>query len=96
MCEAGPTNQDKYSEVTISLRKLSQILAAAGISILSSQGEHILIEIKNLSIPPKIIQEPQSHELQPISPYQSTKEPKTWRLHSMERDLKLKSSPHIY
>ena len=45
-------------EVTINLRKLSQILAVAGISISSSQEEHILTEVKNLSNSPEIIEEP--------------------------------------
>ena len=74
MCEAGPTNQAMDSEVTISLRKISQILAAAGISISSSQEEHILTEVKNLSTSPEIIEEPQSHKLQTDSPSLSFKE----------------------
>ena len=74
MCEAGPTNQDMDTEVTIILRKLSQILVAAGISISSSQEEHILTEVKNLSTSPEIIEEPQSHEIQTDSPCQSFKE----------------------
>ena len=60
-------------EVTVSLRKLSQILAATRISISSSQGECILIEFKNLYTSPEIIEELQSHELQKYSPFQSTK-----------------------
>ena len=60
--------------MTISLRKLSQILAAAGTSISSSQEEHILTEVNNLSTSPEIIEEPQSHEIQTDSPFQRTKE----------------------
>ena len=62
------------SEVTINLRKLSQILAAVGISSYSSQGEHIFTKFNNLSTSIEIIEEPQSHELQKDSPFQSTKE----------------------
>ena len=52
------------SKMLISMRELSQILAAAGISISSSQKKHILKEVKNLSTSPEIIEEPQYHELQ--------------------------------
>ena len=64
------------SKVLISMRELSQILAAVGISIYSSQEEHILTEVKNLSISLKIIEETQSHKLQIDSPCQYFKETK--------------------
>ena len=57
------------SEVTISLRKLSQILVVVGISIFSSQEEHILTEVKNLSTYQEIIEEPECHELQGDFPF---------------------------
>ena len=41
---------------------------------MSSQGERILTKVNNLSIPPEIIENPQSPELQTGSPFQSTKE----------------------
>ena len=61
-------------KVKNSMRELSQILAATGISISSSQEEHILTKVKNLSTSPKIIEEPQSHELKTDSHCQSIKE----------------------
>ena len=48
------------SKIIMSLEELSQILAAIGIS--SSQEEHILTIVKNLSTYPKDIEEPYSYE----------------------------------
>ena len=62
MCEAGPTNQDMDSEVTISLRELCQILAAAGND--SHQVETILTTVEFLSTSPEITDEPKSQEQQ--------------------------------
>ena len=83
-------------EVTISLIKLSQILTVAGISISSSQEEHILTEVKNLSTSPEIIEKPQSNDIKIDSPTKLLRILETWRLHSTKIDLKLKISPHIY
>ena len=60
--------------MTICLRKLSQILVRAGISISSSQEEHILTKVNNLSTSLEIIKEPQSHEIQKDSPFQAIEE----------------------
>jgi hypothetical protein len=48
------------SKMIMSLEELSQILATAGIS--SSQEEHILTTVRNLSTSPKDIEEPKSYE----------------------------------
>ena len=68
-----PTNS-MDSKVLISIRELSQILAVFGILIYSSQWEHILTEVNNLSTSLEIIEEPQSHEIKIDSPFPSTKE----------------------
>jgi hypothetical protein len=58
-----PSTNKMDSKMIMSLEELSQILAAAGIS--SSQEEHILTIVKNLSTSPKDIEEPKFHEPHP-------------------------------
>jgi hypothetical protein len=60
------------SEATISLRELSQILAASEIS--SFQEEHILAAARNLSTSPEILEESRSYELQNDFPCENAKE----------------------
>jgi hypothetical protein len=76
-------------EETISLRELSQILAAAGIS--SFQEEHILAAAKNLSTSPEILEESRSYELQNDFPCQNAKEAeKLWTTSNGEQSLRPK------
>jgi hypothetical protein len=83
------SNGKMNSEATISLRELSQILAAAGIS--SFQEEHILAAAKNLSTSPEILEESRSYELQNDFPCQNAKEAeKLWTTSNGEQSLRPK------
>jgi hypothetical protein len=83
------SNDKMNSEETISLRELSQILAAVGIS--SFQEEHILTIAKNLSTSPKILEESRSYELKNDFPCQNAKEAeKLWTTSSGEQSLRPK------
>jgi hypothetical protein len=75
------------SKETISLRELSQILAAVGIC--SFREEHILTIAKNLSTSLKILEESRSYELQNDFPFQNAKETeKVWTTPSGEKSLR--------
>jgi hypothetical protein len=81
------SNGKMNSEATISLRELSQILAAAGIS--SFQEEHILAAAKSISTSPEILEESRSYELQNDFPCQNVKEDeKLWTTSSGEQSLR--------
>ena len=58
-----PSARKMDSNMIKSFEELSQILAATG--IFSSQEEHILTVVKNLSTSPKDIEEPKFHEPHP-------------------------------
>ena len=77
------------SEATISLRELSQILAAVEIS--SFQEEHILAAAKNLSTSLEILEESRFYELQNDFPCQNAKEAKKlWTTSNGEQSLRPK------
>ena len=77
------------SEATISLREISQILAAVEIS--SFQEEHILATAKNISTSPEILKESRSYELQNDFPCQTVKEAENlWTTSSGEQSLRPK------
>jgi hypothetical protein len=80
------SNGKMNSKATISLRELSQILAATGIS--SFQEEHILAAAKNLSTSLEILEESRSYELQNDFPCQNAKEDeKLWTTSDREKSL---------
>jgi hypothetical protein len=82
------SNGKMNSEETISLRELSQILAAARIS--SFQEEHILVAAKRVSTSPEILEESRSYELQNDFACQTVKEDKKlWTTSSGEQSLRL-------
>jgi hypothetical protein len=56
------SNEKMNSKETISLRELSQILAAPGIS--SFQEEHVLVASKTISTSQEILKESRSYKLQ--------------------------------
>jgi hypothetical protein len=83
------SNGKMNSEETISLRELSQILVAVGIS--SFQEERILTIANNLSTSPKILEESRSYELKNDFPCQNAKEAKKlWTTSSGEKSLRPK------
>lgn len=62
MWKQGLPISEMDPKMTMSLKELSQVLAVVGILIFSSQEEHILTVVNNLSTSLEVIKEPKPHE----------------------------------